>query len=150
MRKAVKVTGISFGIVVLLGSILFVHWFVYPFVADKPNYSDVERVFNRMQFPSDWKEVSSSENRGIAGRQCPAESESACFHKNKEFSLTDSTKMDDVKKIFISAGCNSVSVTDNSSERESSKSVMQCSSEGLTIGADYVEGKYLSVTVYSK
>lgn len=134
MRKNVKVAGVSFGIFVLLSSILFVHSFIYPFTVQNPNYSDVERVFNRMQFPSDWEEVGSSENDGIAGRQCPAESESACFHKSKTFEVPASLENKSVEQVLESAGCLApISVEESNPIGGAPYIQFECSTEGLEI-----------------
>lgn len=110
----------------------------YPFVSTNPNFSDVERVFNKMQFPGDWQEIDSSENSGIAGRQCPIESSSHCYHKSKTFLVSESVKPDDVKQVLMQTGCPAVSIQDvgYKTDPEESKSLL-CSIEGLDISGGH-------------
>src|SRR5688500_4107774 len=104
---------IGVGIFVLLLVVLYVHLAVYPFNSAKPSFADVEKTFDRMQFPPEWEGIGSSENRGIAGRQCPIESESQCFHKSKTFKIPENTSTEDVQNIMLQTGCDTISVTDN-------------------------------------
>jgi len=65
LKRPAKVALSVFGVFVALLGLAYIHLAVYPFTSQKPNFADVERVFNKMQFPSDWQEISSSENRGV-------------------------------------------------------------------------------------
>jgi hypothetical protein len=146
MKTFLKVGGVIF----VLIAIFVINVAYYPFFTSHPNYSDVERVFNKMQFPSDWQEIRSSENRGIAGRACPIESESTCYHKSRSFNVPESTTLDSVKSILLQTGCPTVAVSDNTAkDAPKKKYLLGCSIEGMTIGADYVEGEYFSTTIYS-
>ncbi len=129
---------IGFGVFMLLFGAFYIDTSVYPFTSLKPNFADVERVFNRMQFPADWQEIRSSENRGIGGRQCPIESSTRCFHKSKTFSVPENVKPEDVKTILMQTGCPAVSITDVSYETdpEDSKS-LECSIERLDISGGH-------------
>lgn len=147
-RKSLTIIGV---ITSLLLSAFIVNSFIYPFQSSKPNFADVERVFNRIQIPSGWVEVSSSENRGIAGRACPIEPGSACFHKSKTYEITKSESPITVfKEILETSGCPRVSVTDNSySTSPNTKFTMSCSIDGLEIGGDLnlaINRAYVSVS----
>jgi hypothetical protein len=138
------------GVLLALLAALYINMAVYPFFTSHPNYSDVERVFNKMQFPSDWTEIRSSENRGIAGRACPIESGSVCYHKSRSFNLPTTTTIEQVKSVMQQSGCQAISVSDNTAQGETKKkSLLGCSIDGMRLGADYSEGEYFSVTVYS-
>lgn len=108
--KSAFVWGISLiGLFVLLS---FVNWFVYPLKSASPNFKDVETVFNSIKIPNDWVVVDQSENRGIAGRQCPIESDIVCFSKSKTFKVDYDLSNEMIVNVFKTSGCGSVSVTD--------------------------------------
>ena len=96
---------------VVLVVLVVIDWFVYPFVSLKPNYADVEATFNKLQIPSDWKLVSEGSNKGIAGRQCPIESD-GCFSKTTNYSTPSSVMREDVEQVVLSSGCVSAAVRD--------------------------------------
>lgn len=131
-KSAKLVLGVVGVIIGLLG-LLYVHMFVYPFVASEPNFADVERVFNRMQFPSEWQEIRTSENRGLHGRACPIESESACFHKSKTFHVPQSIENPDIEMILQRTGCSTVQVTENNPIGGTPYNNYGCSVEGLDV-----------------
>lgn len=118
MKRALKVAGIIFGILFCLIAIWWFNAAVYPFTSKNPNFKDVEAEFAKLQFPADWKEISNSENKGIAGRQCDYFDASGCFHKGKTFQLKNDSSVDDVKAFYTKSGCKSVSVTDYSYKDE--------------------------------
>lgn len=123
--------------VVMLG-LGYVNLAVYPFGTTSPNYSDVERVFNKMRFPSDWTEIRSSENKGVAGRNCPIESGSVCYHKSKTFKVQDGLTNEEVKSVLVMTGCPSPAEMDTTDSGELQKSTnFDCSVDGLEIGATY-------------
>ncbi len=93
------------GVVVALFGLWFTDNFVYPLKSESPNYSDVERAFAKLQFPTDWVEVSSSENKGMFGRGCNMFNDSGCFHKSRTFKVSETTTAEDVKKVLLAAGC---------------------------------------------
>ena len=92
---------------ILLATLLIINWFVYPFVSAKPNFADVEAVYNKMVVPADWVKKGEGSNKGIAGRQCPIESD-GCFSKAARFTVPVGTTEDVVKSVFKSLGCISV------------------------------------------
>jgi len=104
------------GVPVLFGVLMIINWFIYPFTSAKPNFKDVETVFNRIQVPSDWQVIDESENSGIAGRQCPIESATMCFHKSKTYTFRDAPTVDKVMQLLMTSGCSSVETT--TSERQ--------------------------------
>lgn len=114
-------------------SLFIINNAVYPFSTTHPNFSDVERVFNKMQFPSDWEEIDSSENRGIAGRACPIESATKCYHKRKLFKLSNKVSLDVIEGILKKTGCSAVSFTENKPVEGTSYDNYQCSTEGVTV-----------------
>lgn len=101
---------------VIFVGLLIVNWFVYPFSSATPNFADVEAVYNKLQIPSDWKIVEESENRGIAGRQCPVESVSMCFHIAKTYDINNITQKAVIEDIVLSSGCVSTTEKDNFQE----------------------------------
>lgn len=97
------------GVTVLLGGLWVVDNFIYPLKAENPNFSDVEKAFAKLQFPNDWVEISSSENRGMFGRGCDPFNDAGCFHKSKTFRTkeTESVKSE-ISEQFISHGCTGI------------------------------------------
>ena len=141
---------IGFGVFLALIAVTYINLAVYPFTSEKPNFSDVERVFNRMQFPAEWQETDSSENRGVAGRRCPIEPGSACFHIRRSFAIPPTATLNQAKEALRTSGCSAVSETNNTSlGSEKKKYRLDCSIDGLDVGADYVEGEYFSVSILS-
>ena len=116
------------GIVFLVIATTAVNWFIYPFSSANPNYADVEAVFDSIQIPGGWIELDRSENRGIAGRQCPIESESMCFHKAKTFQVPSSIGEETTQGIIQTSGCTSPVVKDQtySGEPIGSKYSLDC------------------------
>lgn len=112
MKRALKVFGIGLLVISLFVGAWVVDNLIYPFQSENPNFSDVEKAFAKLQFPSDWQEISSSENRGLHGRGCSPLNDAGCFHKSMTLKVPDMVSLDDVKTVFISAGCESVA-TDN-------------------------------------
>lgn len=105
MKKGLKITAITFGIFILLAGLWVTNAFIYPFTSSNPNYSDVEKAFAKLQFPSDWQEIKSTENRGLHGRGCDPVNGSGCFHKSKTFKVPENTSVEQVEKVLISGGC---------------------------------------------
>lgn len=136
MSRGVKFFGVLLGVPAVLLALFYINTYVYPFQSKKPNFSDVEQAFAKLQFPADWQEIQSSENRGIAGRGCDPFNSSGCFHKSKTFKIADTVTQEDVKQVFLDAGCESVSVTDNThrGEVESSYNLRCNLSGGLSFG----------------
>jgi hypothetical protein len=128
MSTPVKFFGVILGVPAVVVGLLVVNAFVYPFSSKHPNFSDVDQAFSKLQFPSDWQEISSSENRGIAGRGCDPFNSSGCFHKSKTFKIPQTATEEELKKVFIQAGCTTVSTTDNTYQGELKKSSnLRCS-----------------------
>lgn len=105
MKTVLMRIGIVAGIFLLLFGVWFIDNAVYPFRAVHPNYSDVDKAFAQLQFPADWQEISSSENRGIRGRACDPLNSSGCFHKRKIFKVSENYTVDQLKQFFIQNGC---------------------------------------------
>lgn len=106
MKKALKTIGIIFAALVVIVGLWVTNNFIYPFTADDPNFTDVEAAFAKLEFPSDWQEISSSENRGIAGRGCDPFNSSGCFSKNRTFKVVNTEEaINSVKGIFERSGC---------------------------------------------
>jgi hypothetical protein len=110
MKRALKITGIISLVFVAIISLWATDNFIYPFKPETPNYTDVERVFARLQFPSEWKEISSSENKGLHGRGCDPFNSAGCFHKGKTFTVDDvSRAKENLKEILKThGGCSGV------------------------------------------
>lgn len=109
MKRALKVIGLVTLVVVLLAGIWVTDNLIYPFKSESPNYSDVEKAFAKLQFPSEWQEISSSENRGLHGRGCNPLNDAGCFHKNTIFKVDDTNAKEIVKSMFLESGCEGVS-----------------------------------------
>lgn len=150
MPKAVKIILALIGFGLLLVAVFVVDQFIFPFTAKPPYFSDVEAVFNRIQIPSDWEQISSSENRGIRGKRCPIENVSVCFHKSSTYKVRAHTTVEDVKDVFITSGCESVAteiVKYSDSDRTATN--LSCSVEGLNVAGTYSqEGGIYEVSIY--
>lgn len=109
MKKPIKTILIILGIFILLTVYWTVDNFIYPVKPVHPNYTDVDKAFAKLQFPSDWKEISSAENHGLHGRDCDPFNNSGCFHKSKKFTVNDSTSNDRIKEFMMTSGCVEVS-----------------------------------------
>jgi hypothetical protein len=132
MKRALTVGGVVF----LLLGIFYINLAVYPFATTHPNFSDVERVFNKMQFPGDWQEINSSENRGIAGRACPIESESYCYHKSKTFKVKSDITRLTTEVILKATGCPVVSVKESQPTGGAAYTSFDCSIEGVSVSGE--------------
>lgn len=145
-----KRIGIGVGVVFLIFVVAWVNAFVYPFRSVKPNYSDVEKVFARLQVPSSWKMIEHSENRGMFGRGCPIESSSVCFHKSATYTVPANVSDDVVKNVYKSLGCSAVASRDNSPVGGDSYTNFECTTDGLKVTGDTIrksEGWTVSVIV---
>ncbi len=100
MRKFLKVSAVVVGAFVIIAGIWTVDNLIYPFKSETPNFADVERAFNKLKVPSDWQEVSSSENRGLYGRGCNPLNDSGCFHKGKTFSIPENINTNNLINVF--------------------------------------------------
>lgn len=154
MSKTVQTIVIIVGVLVVLFGVGFIDAFVYPLRPDHPNYSDVEKAFTKFQFPADWKEVSSSENRGIHGRGCDPLNGSGCFHKRREFSIPPSTTIDDIKSLVTTEGLCSDLIVSQPLYKEDDKPTnnFECNiNAGLKIVGTYrAPSNEVSFTVKSK
>ena len=138
------------GVLLTLIGLWFVNGFLYPLRADSPNYSDVERAFAKLQFPSDWVEVSSSQNSGMFGRGCDRFNDAGCFHKSKTFKVPEATTKDQAKAFLISAGCPGIVESEFTSLGEAKPSFnLECAkSGGIRLGSTiYGSESQVSVTV---
>ncbi len=138
------------GLTVLI-TLFVINTWVYPFTSSKPNFSDVERVFNKIQFPNDWEQIDASENSGIAGRRCPIEQESACYHKSHTYKTGGDTEQAEIEAVLKSSGCSAVSFDRSEPIGGVPYVNYECSIEGLSIeGTMREEGGWdASFTVYS-
>lgn len=140
MSKGLKVAGIVIGVVVLLFALRIIDTYVYPFKKASPNYSDVEAAFAKLQFPNEWQELSSSENKGLYGRNCPPVDNSGCFSKSKVFRLSEATTIDEIQKTIISSGlCTGINLSSPIYKDEQNPTYnYECSVDGgLTISGTY-------------
>jgi hypothetical protein len=146
-------TYLGFSLLIFLFiAITFVNLFVYPLRASNPNFSDVERVFSKLEFPADWQEIDSSENRGWYGRVCPIEG-SGCFSKTTTRKISDDDSIEQAKLVLVTGGCSAVGVVDNTPKgSEKRKYRLECSAPGgINIGSDldYEDQEiYISVRTY--
>lgn len=130
---------ISIGILLVV-SLLLINAFIFPFQKADPNFSDVERVFSRMQFPAEWEEIASSENRGMFGRKCAFEEESWCFHKSKTYKINEVSDID-IAELLKDTGCPSVTTKETTSTSGNTTTSYSCSIEGLSVVGSYNERK---------
>lgn len=143
---------VGFAVFAAIVTAFYVEATIYPLSTLHPNFSDVERVFNRMQFPPDWQETRSSENSGIAGRACPAFPESACFHKGKNFLVNKDITTIEIEAVLKSTGCVTVNFKRSEPLGGDPYTNFGCSYEGLDVSGTIYERKdqwELSITVYS-
>jgi len=132
----------------LLG-LLYIHLFIYPFTTSHPNFSDVEKAFDALPIPKDWKIISTSENRGIAGRACPIESD-GCYSKSMLVKLPDGIDSLKYTDFLRSIGCGAVSVSDTSSKSKRVFTYYCNLSDGIKIGSDFrVESHEASLRVFN-
>lgn len=154
MKKAFKIIGIIVAVFVMLAALWITDNFVYPFKSVSPNYSDVERAFAKLQFPSDWEQISSSENRGIHGRDCDPLNGSGCFHKSRTFKVPEGVTSEDIKRVILDSGlCAGVVEVDITQKDETKPSKnLACGAGGsISLGADFIGPKseaYVSVKTY--
>jgi hypothetical protein len=139
---------IGLGVLVAILVAGYINWEVYPFTTKHPNFSDVERVFNKMQFPADWQQIDESENRGTAGRTCPIEPGSACFHKSKRFKIPQNTDRQIIEGVLKQTGCPAVAFDEIRSTEKIEYTNYQCSVEGLTIDGTYYQGEKWEASFY--
>ena len=123
---------------ILLATLLIINWFVYPFVSAKPNFADVEAVYNKMVVPADWVKKGEGANKGIAGRQCPIESD-GCFSKAGTFSVPMGTTEGVVKDVFESLGCISVLTETNTEKNGPTTTTFRCSAGALIVVGSLLE-----------
>ena len=128
----------------------FINNFVYPFFPESPNFKDVERVFSRMQFPAEWEELDSTENRGLAGRACPIEPGSRCFQKGKKFRVDSNIDQKIVEEVFKQTGCSIVSIQRSEPIGGTPYSNFECSVDGLKVdgGVTETSAESWEVSVY--
>ena len=137
--SAKKKIALGVGVVfVIFMVVTYVNWFVYPFVSAKPNYADVEKVFNKLQIPPDWVEISRSENKGIAGRQCPIESD-GCFSKGKRYQLNPGVEKSGILEILRSSGCISPTYTETVVVGGSNTASYECTSGGVRVSGSLIK-----------
>lgn len=131
MKKPLRTILVIVGVLVLLIGYWGVDNFVYPIKAVHPNYSDVEQAFSKLQFPADWKEISSSENKGLHGRDCDPSNTAGCFHKSKTFKAPENTSAQDVEALLTATGCGAVITSDFTAGGDTKPSTnLECSFGG--------------------
>lgn len=136
MSQGVKKVLVVLGVVVVFITLTAIDNFTYPFKAESPNFSDVERAFSRLQFPSGWVEISTSENRGLHGRGCDPFNDSGCFHKSKTFKVSAETTAEDVKKVLLAAGCPGVNEESSDPASANRYTELKCAISGLKVNSD--------------
>lgn len=139
------------GIVTLLAllGLLWIHLFIYPFTTSHPNFSDVEKTFNNLHIPKDWKLISKSENKGIAGRACPIESD-GCYSKKADYRVDERTDSLTMTEILKSFGCGPISTSDTSSKDIKMYTYYCNLSNSMRLGIDFkVVSSEVSVRVFS-
>lgn len=143
MSKGLKIFGAVVGVIVLIIGLLYVNAYIYPFQSKDPNFADVEREFAKLQFPSDWQEISSTENRGIAGRQCDMFDSSGCFSKNKTFKTTNIPTKEIAEKLLVDVGCGATAFEDISSSSDTKPYLkISCAlASGVSYGVDLNQTK---------
>ena len=146
MKKKVLLSAL--GAIVLIG-LLVVNWFVYPFTSKEPNFADVEAVYNKMVAPNTWVKKGEGANKGIAGRQCPIESD-GCFSKVASFTIPISEYASDVESIAISMGCPSSNQSRVEQIGGPASMSFRCSSGAIIVSGSIVErGDRWDAYVYS-
>lgn len=150
MSTGLKFFGVLLGVPAIVIGLLLVNAFIYPFSSKNPNYADVEQAFAKLQFPSEWQEISSSENRGIAGRGCDPFNSSGCFHKRKTFSVPSSTTTVEVSQALKSAGCVDVSIEGYKyNDTDKSSYNLRCAVDGGIIYSSNLSGTENHVSIGS-
>lgn len=127
----------------------FINFFIWPFEADNPNFTDVEKVYNDISIPSGWKLISTTENKGTAGRTCPIES-SGCFSKRGLYSLPEGADVIKMTEFLTSAGCKSISTSDTSS-KDTKMYTFYCQlTDGIKLGSDFkVDAREATVRIFT-
>lgn len=123
---------------IILIVLLIINWFVYPFVSAKPNFADVEAVYNKMVVPADWVKKGEGANKGIAGRQCPIESD-GCFSKSASFEVPMSDYKQAIEQITTSMGCTSSGYDRNEQVGGPSATNFRCSSGAIIVSGTVIE-----------
>ena len=123
---------------VLFTGLLLVNWFVYPFTSAKPNFADVEAVYDKMVVPSDWVKKVEGSNKGIAGRQCPIESD-GCFSKAATFGLPQSEYQTSVDTLAKSMGCPSSNLDRVEQSGGPATASFRCASGGIIVSGTIIE-----------
>lgn len=137
MNQKRTILGLIIGLPILLIGLFFINSAVYPFTSKDPNFADVEAAFDKLQFPSDWQEIKSTENRGIAGRQCEQFNSSGCFHKSKTFKLAPQMNVDDVENFYKTSGCGNIAKTDITQSGEQPSYNLVCDMGDIQIRGTY-------------
>jgi hypothetical protein len=147
-----KVTGpktwVGWVVLVLigLGALQYVNWFVYPFTSATPNFADVEKVYSRMVVPSTWTKLGEGANKGLHGRQCPVESD-GCFSKAATFSVPNTVTVDEIKEAYKSMGCVSVLAERTDQVGGVSYTSFRCSTGAMHVSGSLTERETWSLTI---
>jgi hypothetical protein len=138
MKRRLLKIGLPTLVVVGLFGLFVINGFIYPFSSASPNYADVEAVFNKLQVPADWLEISHSEVKGIAGRQCPIESD-GCFSKGKIYTIPKETSQSVVQSILIGTGCKNIVFSKKTELNGPNSTNYRCSVGTVQVSGDLVE-----------
>lgn len=154
MKKSSKIFVVTC-VVLFVASVgsLAIHWFVYPFTSAKPNYADVEAVYDKMVVPNSWVKKGEGSNKGIAGRRCPIESD-GCFSKVASFTVPKTTTEDEVKNVYMSLGCVSVVAQRTEQKGGVTYTDFECGADGVfpygTLTEEGDDGWRLTIGVSSR
>ncbi len=98
-------------------------WLYYQ--SQRPNYRDLEKAYNQLQIPSDWKQVSEYKVTGYEGMFCfTAGIDEACPKLDKTYSLNSDNNPEEIAK----------KLTDSSKSDVVSNS---CSNENITCQIEF-------------
>ncbi len=119
-----------------------VGWLYYE--SQRPNYNDLQKAYNQLEIPSDWKLVSQSDNKGTWGKFCWQIGGESCPYLQAEFKRNPVTSQSEVSKIIMDIGdtlsAQSYTVNTNSyqkcSEKEFNEQTYTCSISGVKNGIE--------------
>lgn len=149
MSNKIK-TVLVLGVVFVVGTASFINFFIWPFKASSPNYSDVEKAFNEIKIPDGWQITSITENKGTAGRTCPIE-DSGCFSKRVLLKLPEGVDSTVYTRFLADIGCTTLSASDTSSNNIKILSYSCSLGNGIKLGSDFKVGlreAYISIRSY--
>jgi hypothetical protein len=125
-------------VLIALGAVQYINWFVYPFTSASPNYADVERVYSRMVVPASWQKTGEGANKGLHGRQCPIESD-GCFSKVGSFDVPKTDYDQALRDVTQSMGCTSISIRRVPQSSAVKSANFECRTNGIKISGTVIE-----------